>query len=239
MNNPEGESPKKFNRLRKSIRTSWWVFAASKDSPRSVLVSRVILVVTPFIFGLGIGITLSHLIPLLPAILVGVTIALLIGFVMIQSTPEVEKCVESYLDEDSFIDTGDEYHPSALLLPATQVKPVFYHGVGEWLAAGHVPIKDFIDTIQHLDKYVDSIEYNELEELVEYNYAINTYSPRRKIPAIKLTDQTTPTAYPITRLRAPYDNYVSESQEYPNNTMPPSPVLPEPNVGFDKQSAEG
>lgn len=225
-NPQEDESPQRFRRLRKSLRTSWWLFAASKDSPRSVLFSRFILVASPILVGLGIGITLHHFIPLIPAIFVGIAISLLIGFVMIQSTPEVEKRVESYLDEENYIDTRKEYHPSSLLLPPTQIKPVFYHGVGEWLAVGHVPIMEFIRTIQVLDQFVDALEYSRLEELVEYNYAVNTYSPRRKIPVLKLTDQTTPEAYPVTRLRAPYDKYVSETQGFPDQNMPPSPGLP-------------
>lgn len=225
-NPQQDDCPKRFRRLRKSLRTSWWIFAASKEPPRSVLFSRITLVISPFLVGLGIGITLHHFIPLIPAILIGMVIFLLIAFVMIQSTPEVERRVESYLDEENYIDTRKEYHPSALLLPTTEVKPVFYHGVGEWMAVGHVPLKEFINTIQTLDQFVDALEYHQLEELVEYNYAVNTYSPRRRIPVLKLTDQTTPEAYPVTRLRAPYDKYVSETQGFPDKNMPPSPVLP-------------
>lgn len=215
-----------FGRIRKAIHTNWWLFAANNDSRLGVFSQRALLVGVPILIGLGFFITLFHVASLFMAILVGVIITLLIGFVMTRTTPEAERRVEHYLSEDLYIDSSEQYHPSTSLIPETQIKPVFYQGVGEWMAPGHVPIKEFITTIQTLDTFVDSIEYRQLEDLVEYSYAVNTYSPRRKMPALKLTDQTEPESYPLTRLRAPYDNYVSNG-EYPIN-MPPSPSLAGP-----------
>lgn len=225
-NTSQDNRPKKFIRLRKMVRTNWWLFAASRDSPRSVLISRIILVLTPLITGIGFGIALSHVIPILPAIILGGFVVFMVGRVMLATPPQAKEQVSRYLEEDTLIETDKEYLPSPALIEDTVVRPVFYQGVGEWMASGHQPIKEFIQTIQSLDQFVDAIDYRALEELVEYSYAINTYSPRRKMPALKITDHTEPNSFAITRLKAPYDNYVTDPSRL--SSAPPSPALPTP-----------
>lgn len=210
--------------LKRSIRTNWWIYSANKESKTSVLFNRILLLATPPLVGFGIFLALFHLIPvfpLLPSLVAGITTSILIGYYMVRSSPEIDEHVDAFLNEEDLINLTHKYNPTP---SPSKVQPAFYQGVGEWMAPGHVPIKEFIESIQSVDQFVDSIEYPILEDSVEYSYAVNTFSPRRKTPALRITSKKEEDSYPITRLKAPYDNYVTQ-KGYPKNS-PPVPALP-------------
>lgn len=218
-----------IDRIKKSVKTNWWLFTANKESKTSVLINRIILLATPPIIGIGIALALYHtmaLFPLIPSIIAGLLASFLVGYYMVRTSPETEKQVHTFLSEEDLINLGSIYQPSQIISDPNTIQPSFYQGVGEWMAPGHVPIKEFIQSIKAVDRFVDSVEYEILEDTVEYSYAVNTYSPRTKSPAIRISNHMEPESYPITRLKAPYDNYVTD-KGFPTN-LPPIPALPSP-----------
>lgn len=193
-----------MNFIKKYIKTSWWLFAASDGTKRDVLLSRLSLIGIPLILGGGIAIFLGITVFPVVGVLVGLVVSVVTAFLMVKSSPSVAEQVNTYLHadpEENIVGTTD-YIKVYEIQTDSKYKPAFYYGAGEWMCQGHAPIKEFIDAIQEADNILGNIPYQTLEDAVQYHYALETYSEKLHRGVLRIVPKTTPDCTPITRLRA-------------------------------------
>lgn len=199
-----------MNSIKKSIKTSWWLFAASNGSKKTVLMSRISLIVIPILLGVGIALVLGITtgLPYVGAI-AGIIVTFIVASFMVRTSPTVAEQVDEFLHKDpeeSIVGTTD-YIKVYEIETKSKYKPAFYYGAGEWMCSGHAPIKEFIDAIQEADNILCNMAYQALEDAVQYHYAVEQYSEKLGRDILKIVPKTTPGCTPITRLRVASDTF--------------------------------
>lgn len=193
-----------MNSIKKSIKTSWWLFAASNGSKKTVLMSRISLITIPIVLGVGIAIALGIItgLPYVGAI-AGVIATFIAASLMVKTSPSVAEQVDEYLhkDPEEHIVGTTDYIKVYEIETKSKYKPAFYYGAGEWMCSGHAPIKEFIEAIQEADNILSNIPYQTLEDAVQYHYAVEQCSKKLGRDVLKIVPKSTPGCTPITRLR--------------------------------------
>lgn len=200
-----------MNSIKKSIKASWWLFAASDGTKNTVLMSRISLIVIPIVLGAGVAIFLG--ITIFPAVgvIAGLVVAFVAASLMVKTSPTVAAQVNEFLLSDpseNIVGTTD-YIKVYEIETKSNYKPAFYYGAGEWMCQGHAPIKEFIDAIQEADNILHALEYQTLEDAVQYHYAIEQYSEKLGRDVLKIVPKSTPGCSPITRLRVASNTFTA------------------------------
>ncbi len=195
-----------MNSIKKSIKTSWWLFAASNGTKKAVLFSRISLIVIPIVLGAGVAIVLGIItgLPYIGAIS-GLIVIFGVASLMVKTSPTVAEQVDTFLhgDPDHDIVGTTDYIKAYEIETKSNYKPAFYYSAGEWMCEGHAPIGEFIEAIQEADNILHCLTYQELEDAVQYHYAISQFSPQRNRDVLRIVPKNTENAFPITRLRTP------------------------------------
>lgn len=197
--------------FQKSITTTWRLFASSR---KNAIVPRILLIITPFILAFGVSLSVATVLSF-PLVVTAFILTLLISAgAMLYSTKEQTESIERLLSD-----------VSTESLPKPLPTPEFYQGAGAWIGLGHIPKEQFITIVRTLDAFFDNIPHDQdLSDLIEYRYVMNTFAPRHNQNALYLVEEDTPGAYPVTILAGRYDYYIPESKSFPQT----GPILAPP-----------
>lgn len=192
--------------IKNSLKTTWWLFTANNDSPKSVALSRFALVATPIILGLGVATSFAVALNPIVGVFMGITTGILVGSSMLKSSRATRSHVESYLmDDDQDIIGSTDYVMIHRRTSSTGQTLAFFQSWGEWMSVGHVPLNEFIIAVQDVDPLARSLPEETLIDQVQYHYAQSYYSKSLDREALRLVHKTEPDCFPITRLVAPSD----------------------------------
>jgi len=192
--------------IKRSLKTSWWLFTANNDSPKSVAFTRFALVATPIFLGLGVA--LSFAVALHPAVglFMGLTTAYLAATSMVKQSRAATARVETYLkDDDQDIIGPTDYIKMYERPNSTGHTLAYYQSWGEWMSLGHIPLDTFIDAILEVDPLAGLFSEEALLESVQYQYAQSYFSKSLNREALRIVHKSDEGAFPITRMIAPTD----------------------------------
>lgn len=178
---------------------TWNLLGVGASSKLDAFFQKAIFLLTPLICALGIFLAMAYS----GSTVTGLFIAFFVFVVIILLTTSNTEQAKAYVREE----TPSFYEPSSTT-PTTHPHPLsprFYEGAGEWMVDSHVPSNDFLDAILPNDPNLRSVPNHILRKSVQYNHAINVYSPNSSQEAIKIVPPNTPSSFPITRLKASYD----------------------------------
>lgn len=191
-----------MSKITKSAKTTWWLFSASHSSAKTILMSRLTLIFTPILIGVGVAISFSMTFNPFVGVFLGLATLILVASAMIKSSSSVVRNVDSFLSEDEPNIVGaSDYIKAYEIETKSKYRPAFYYSAGEWMCIGHAPIKEFIEAIQEADNILHQLPYEELENAVEYHYALESFSPTLQRDVLRIVPSSTPNCTPITRLR--------------------------------------
>lgn len=214
-----------MNFFKDNVRASWFFFEASGESRSTIFWSRAMLAIIPALIGAGVfAIFLFTTLPI--AALSGIASAVLTLVIMLRNDKLTRNKVLTYVESrDSLSD--DEYYGnvSHIFDTSKEATPVFYQGVGEWVSYGHVPLHEFVSHVLEIDMFLSTIPEDDLIDSVQYKYAIVTESQRTGRPTLRIVAKGTPDALKITRLKAPFDYYISHPDDLQSSASPtPNPI---------------
>ena len=189
------------DKILKAYRTAWRWPEVYSDAPSVIWTSRAIAFLVPL--GL-IALTIITGVPLFGWAATGF-IAVFIAFVLILMT--VRMFYEEYDTVENFQSRESRIKDFFTGFPVITQLPIIENGPDEWVAYGHVPPQEFVETIQNIVMTVTedteaASQYLELENSVGHLYA-NFVNPAEGhwSEGIELCTKTTEDCFPITRLQ--------------------------------------
>lgn len=193
--------------IKKSLKTTWWLFTSNNDSRKSVALARTALVATPLVLGAGVALSFAVALNIYVGLFMGVITLILISSSMIRSSKATQSRVETFLkDNDQDISGPPTDYIKMYERPnSTGHTLAFFQSWGEWMSLGHVPLDTFIEAVIEVDPLANRLCYDDLVDSVQYHYAQTYYSRSLKREGLRIVHKSAECAFPITRLLAPND----------------------------------